>query len=270
MLRNSLPKAAMAAGTLIAAALPVMSTAALAQDGPPVYSQQPYGQQPYGQQPAYDQQGQPGPGGDYRSPPPPPEPTAPEGYDGRQMPPPPPGYVPPPNYEAQREADARYAAEAQRWARDNCVKSHGDVATGAVVGGIFGALMGGALGGRHAGGAIVAGTMLGAGAGAAVASSSNGDTSPGCPPGYVVRRDAPPYAFGYSDYYYAAPGWYSPWVFIDGSWAYRPYPYHDYYWHTWRGGYRGGYRGGDWHGGHGGDWHGGGHGGGGHGDGGHH
>ena len=34
-------------------------------------------------------------------------------------------------------------SEAQAWARDNCVKSHGDVAAGAVIGGILGAIVGG-------------------------------------------------------------------------------------------------------------------------------
>jgi len=103
-------------------------------------------------------------------------------------------------------------------------------------------------GGR--GGAVVAGTVIGAVGGAAVASGPSGETSPGCPPGYVVRRDAPPYAYPTPGYYYAAPGWYAPWVFVDGYWVFRPYPYHDYYWHTYRGPY--------WHGGYGGyhgGWH---------------
>jgi hypothetical protein len=40
---------------------------------------------------------------------------------------------------------------------------------------------------------------------------------------------------------YAAPGWYRPWVWAGGRWAYRPYPYHRYYYrHYWAG------RPGDW------------------------
>ena len=177
-----------------------------------------------------------------------------------------PGYAPPPNADAVRQADERYAADAARWARENCVKAHGDPATGAIVGGLFGALVGGALAGRHDTGAgMFVGGALGAVGGAAIAANSdNGDTSPGCPPGYVVRRDAQGYSYGGPDYYYAAPGWYQPWVFIGGGWVYRPYPYHDWYWHTYRapfgGGWRGGRGGGEWRGGgrDGGGWHGGG------------
>jgi hypothetical protein len=143
-------------------------------------------------------------------------------------------------------------------ARDNCVKSRGDTAGGAVLGGILGALIGGALGGRHDHGTgVLAGAAVGAVGGAAVASSSRGETSPGCPPGYVVRRNAATYVYAPNDYYYAAPGWYRPWVFIDGYWAYRPYPYHTYYYRTWRAPmYRGPVGPGPGYG-HG--WHGGGH-----------
>lgn len=210
--------------------------------------------------------------------PPPPEPSAPMGYNGSEPPPAPDGYIAPSDIAAQRAADARYAAEAQAWARDNCVKSHGDVAAGAVIGGILGAIVGGSLAGRHdGGGAVVAGAALGAAGGAAVAASTGGnETSPGCPPGYVVRHNAPVYAYSYPDYYYAAPGWYRPWVYTGGAWIYRPYPYHDWYWHRYRGpswyhdgwrgrpGWRGGpgwrgdgrgwHDGGGWHGG-GGGWH---------------
>ena len=101
--------------------------------------------------------------------------------------------------------------------------------------------------------------MIGAIGGAAVASSSSGATSPGCPPGYVARRDATVYSYGPPGYYYAAPDWYVPWVFMDGYWAYRPYPYHDFYWHNYGGYGHGGYgHGGYGHGGYGGG-HGGGH-----------
>jgi len=175
--------------------------------------------------------------------PPPPEPSAPDGYDGTRPPPPPPGYRDDDQYREDRTADQRYERDAERWARDNCVKSQGNAGAGAVVGGIFGAIIGSALQGRHSHGAgTVTGAVLGAGAGAVIASNSSGnETSPGCPPGYVTRRGAPDYAYGQQDYYYAAPGWYRPWIFVDGFWSYRPYPYHTYYYRTWRHG-----PGGDW------------------------
>ena len=85
-----------------------------------------------------------------------------------------------------------------------------------------------------------------------------------------LRSGAPAYSYGYSDYYYAAPDWYRPWVFEGGIWAYRPYPYHDWYYRTYRGPSRGyygrpyggrsdGYRGGGEHGGERGGDHGGEH-----------
>ena len=108
------------------------------------------------------------------------------------------------------------------------------------------ALVGGALGGRHDRGAgVFAGAAVGAVGGAAVASSSGGDTSPGCPPGFVVRGGAPDWGYQPEGYYYAAPSWYRPWVFIDNGWVYRPYPYHSFYYRQWRGGYGHG----GWHGG---------------------
>ena len=218
---------------LVMTAAPLFS-AAQAQEGPPIRNDQS------------------ATGYDYRNPPP--EPGAPSGYDGRQMPPPPPGYTPSPNNEAQRAADDRYAAEANRWARENCVKSQSNAGSGALIGGILGAIIGSGLGGRHDhGGGMAAGAAIGAIGGAAIGSSSGGETSPGCPPGYVLRRNAANYAYAAPDYYYAAPGWYRPWVFIDGYWAYRPYPYHDYYYRTWRAGpgYSRGYREGrgEWRGG---------------------
>jgi hypothetical protein len=161
----------------------------------------------------------------------------PNGYDGTR-PPPPPGYAAGPNDAQYAIADQRYAQNAESWARDNCVKSRGNVAGGAAVGGILGALIGGALGGRHDRGAgVLAGAAVGAVGGAAVASSTGGETSPGCPPGFVTRGGAVAYSYQPEGYYYAAPGWYRPWVYIDNSWVYRPYPYHDYYYRTWRGGY---------------------------------
>lgn len=216
------------------------------------YDQQQYQQQQYNQQQQYQNPN----GGDYRNPTPPPEPDMPSGYDGTRPPPPPPGYASGPNDAQYAAADQRYAQNAESWARDNCVKSRGNVAGGAAVGGILGALIGGALGGRHDRGAgVLAGAAVGAVGGAAVASSTGGETSPGCPPGFVTRGGAVAYSYQPEGYYYAAPGWYRPWVYIDNSWVYRPYPYHDYYYRTWRGGWgRPGWRGGPhgWHGGPGG------------------
>jgi hypothetical protein len=121
-----------------------------------------------------------------------------------------------------------------------------------VIGGLFGALLGSSIAGRHDRGAgALMGGIAGAAGGAAVGSAQDNATSPGCPPGYVVRSGAP--AFYYdgwnSDYVYAAPGWYHPWVFVEGRWSYRPYPYHTWYYRHygwgrpgWHGGWRGGYR----------------------------
>ena len=128
-------------------------------------------------------------GYDYRNPPP--EPAAPQGYDGRELPPPPPGYVPSENESALRAADERYAAEANRWARENCVKSPSNAGSGALIGGILGAIIGSGVSGRHDhGGGMAAGAAIGAIGGAAIGSASSTDTSPGCPPGYSVRREA--------------------------------------------------------------------------------
>ena len=169
--------------------------------------------------------------------PPPPELAPPIGYDGTRPPPPPPGYEPPSDEIAMRAADDRYAVDAERWARRNCVKAHANPAAGAVVGGILGAIIGSGLAGRHDRGAgTLAGAAIGAMGGAAIAGSADSDaTSPGCPPGYVVRDDAGPYGYEAPDYYYAAPPWYRPWVLFGGVWLYRPYPYHDWYYRTYRG-----------------------------------
>jgi len=241
MARRKVDRVGLALGTgacaLMLAASPVLGAAAMAQAVPPMN----YGDGQYGGQ----QDAPPPGGGDYRNPvppadqapqgydAPPSEPGAPEGYDPSRPPPPPQGYAAPEDMAAINAADQRYAYEAQRWAAENCVKSHGDTAAGAVVGGIFGAILGGAIGGGH-GGAVAAGAALGAVGGAAVASNSGGATSPGCPPHYVLRRDAAPYGYAPSGYYYAAPSWYVPWVFVGGAWTYRPYPYHDWYWRTYR------------------------------------
>lgn len=178
-----------------------------------------------------------------------PEPPPPPGYDGRSLPPPPPGYVASP--EDRRDADERYAANAERWARENCVKSGNNAGTGALVGGILGAIIGSSVAGRHDRGAgAFAGAAIGAVGGAAVGSQSGGETSPGCPPGYSVRRDAVTYTYVEPDYVYAAPGWYRPWVYSGDAWVYRPYPYHGWYSRTYRvrswGDHGGYYRGEGW------------------------
>jgi hypothetical protein len=163
-------------------------------------------------------------------------PPPPPGYNGDQPPPPPPGYDPNEAPPQQGDEDQQYARQAESWAQTYCVKSHGNVAAGAVAGGIIGALIGSGVAGRgHRGGGAAVGAVVGAGAGAAVAANSGGETSPGCPPGYVVRGDAPAFYYdGPIDY--AAPDWYRPWFFDDGRWIYRPYPYHVWYYnHYWRG-----------------------------------
>lgn len=169
----------------------------------------------------------------------------PPGYDGTLPPPPPPGYQPSAADLAQRDRDARYAADSEAWARSYCVRSQSNAGVGAVIGGIFGAIVGNGLSGRHDHGAgTLAGAAVGAVGGAAIGSTTQGQTSPGCPPGYVVRREAPPLAYDsgyYADYSYAAPGWYRPWVFVDGYWNYRPYPYHAWYYRTYRPYYGGGW-----------------------------
>lgn len=192
---------------------------------------------------------------DYPDAPPPRDDAPPPGYDGTRPPPPPPEYRADQDDAAQRAQDDRYEAYAEDWAERNCFKAHSNAGAGAVIGGLFGALLGSGLSGRHdhGSGALVGG-LLGAGAGAAIGSTSSNDTSPGCPPGYVVRNDAPAFYYGGYDgpYYYAAPGWYRPWVFYEGRWNYRPYPYHAWYYTHYRyggrgygrpgGGYGGGYR----------------------------
>lgn len=190
--------------------------------------QQPNGSYQNGQYPQQPYQGPPPQGYDYDRAPPP-------GYDGRQTPPPPPGYQPGPNEQQIAQQDRYYADRAQRWAQDNCVKSHGDGAGGALLGGLLGAIIGHSVGSRgDRGTATVAGAVIGGVGGAAIASSSDGRTSPGCPPGYVVRRSAEPYYFE-NDYVYAAPAWYHPWFFYGGRWVYRPYPYHEFYARQYRG-----------------------------------
>ncbi|MBB3358063.1 MULTISPECIES: hypothetical protein [unclassified Novosphingobium] len=212
------------------------------QNAPQGYNQQGYNQQGYDQR-GYNQQPPQGyaPNGttttlsvqvqSYDQGPPP-------GYDGTRPPPPPPGYSPAAIDQAQAERDARYAADAEAWARDNCVKARSNATAGAVIGGIFGALVGNGLSSRHDGGfGTLAGAAVGAVGGAAIGGSTANQTSPGCPPGFVVRSGAAPYSYDtvyFSNYYYAAPGWYRPWVYVGDRWTYRPYPYHDYYYRAYR------------------------------------
>ena len=165
--------------------------------------------------------------GDYRD-----DDAPPPGYDGSQPPPPPPGYRPDASYAAQEEQDQRYEAYAEDWSQRYCVKARSNAGAGAVIGGLFGALLGSSIAGRgdRGAGAFVGG-VAGAAGGAAIGSTTSNDTSPGCPPGFVVRNDAPAFYYrGYGDpYYYAAPVWYRPWIFYEGRWTYRPYPYHAWY-----------------------------------------
>ena len=175
----------------------------------------------------------------------------PPGYSDGATPPPPPGYSGYGQDPAQQAQDQRYAYYAEQWARDNCVRSQGDVAGGAFIGGLFGALIGAGVSGGRGGGAL-AGAAIGGTTGAVIASSAGGDTtSPGCPRGYVVRDGAPDFYYASGPYAYAAPGWYNPWVWWGGAWVFRPYPYHAWYYHNY---WRGGWRGGGWRGGYGHRW----------------
>ncbi|MDE2302086.1 MAG: hypothetical protein KGK11_05955 [Sphingomonadales bacterium] len=245
-------KAILIAGTIALVFGPLLAGAAAAQPAPPPPPPGYQGDVPppgyNGEAPPAGYNGGPPPG--YNGGPPPGDVPPPVGYDGTRMPPPPPGYQQGPDWRDQQAADQRYAWQAEQWAHEFCVKAHGNTAAGAVIGGVLGMIVGGGIAGPGSRGfGSFAGGALGAGAGAAIASNSNSDaTSPGCPPGFVVRGGA---RWGYAPpgYYYAAPGWYRPWVFIDGNWIYRPYPYHSWYWHhyhDWDGrGYYGHDRG--WH-----------------------
>jgi hypothetical protein len=197
------------------------------QQPPPGYNGYDQGPPPgyngYDQQPGYNDNQGPPPGFDeYAS-------QAPPGYDASQPPPPPPGYQGAPPRDDQQRADAAYATAAQQWAAANCVRSGGNVAAGAVIGGIFGALIGAGVSGYgHTGAGTAIGAAIGGTTGAAIASGQQGATSPGCPPGYVLRGGAPGFYYG-GPYAYAAPAWYNPWIWYGGSWLYRPYPYHTWY-----------------------------------------
>lgn len=129
--------------------------------------------------------------------------NAPPGYDGSQPPPPPPGYQPNARAAGADPQDQRYQAYAEDWAQRNCVRSGQSAGTGAVIGGLLGALVGSRVTGWHDRGA---GALIGGVAGAAggVAVGSAEETSPGCPPGFVVRGRAPAFAYDGPDYFYAA------------------------------------------------------------------
>lgn len=161
------------------------------------------------------------------------------GQDGQYSVPPPAGYRPEGGRYAgpdrDRDDDDLFSREAERWAAENCIaERRGNAAAGAVIGGLIGALAGSGLAdGRDRGPAAV----LGAGAGAVAGSSIARNSSPDCPPGYILRRDpqpfyAPPF---HPTVVYVAPAWYDPWILYRGHWLYRPYPYHRF-WHDrhWR------------------------------------
>jgi hypothetical protein len=220
-------KSAVGLSAALALSMTVSSLAtgvASAQDAPPP---PPSGYDPNSSSQGYDPN---------TSPPPPPPPgyndpgQPPPGYDpNNAAPPPPKGYNGADQTPQAREQDQRYEYAAEQWSARYCVdeRSH-NTAAGAVIGGLFGAVLGSAIGGRgsHFAGAVVGGTA-GAVAGGAIASSSSA-TSPGCPPGYVVRTGAPAFYAG-PEIVYAAPVWYHPWIWYGGRWVYRPYPYHRYY-----------------------------------------
>ena len=173
MLPRFVKNSLFAATGLSMAVAPCAAAGALAQSAPPPSGgyDQGYDQAPPPAQGGYDQgyddqgpppgydQGSPPPGYDRGTPPaggynqaPPqgyaPPPVAPPGYDGTRPPPPPPGYQPGPADAAQRDQDQRYSAYAEQWARDNCVKAHGDAGTGALIGGALGAIIGSGFGGH--------------------------------------------------------------------------------------------------------------------------
>jgi len=174
----------------------------------------------------------PPPSGDYGPPPGAP----PDEVQNEQGPPPPPqGYSDQyDNSSRAQQENEDYSRRAQDWAARYCYRRSDNAAGGAIIGGVLGALLGGGIAGRgnHTTGALIGGGV-GAVAGASIGASS---TSPGCPPGMVVRDDAPPF-YGpvfYGGYGYYAPPGYRPWIWYGGRWVYRPYPYFRYYYHEHR------------------------------------
>ena len=203
---------------------------------PQQQGQYPQGQYPQGQ---YPQEQYPNPAQQY-----PPQQQPQQGYpQGYQAPAPyqDPALQAPPGYTAQdaqrdqseqaRAYDRGYAAAAQQWSTTNCIRQEQNrTAAGAIIGGVLGAVIGSNIaGGRDRGAGAVVGGALGAVAGGAVAQSSG----PGCPPGYVLRPGAPAFYYGpppgAAVVVYDQPSWYNPWIWYDGAWVYRPYPYHRYY-----------------------------------------
>jgi hypothetical protein len=163
----------------------------------------------------------PPPGVEYGNPPPPPPPSGYSDADrSRDL------------AQAQIDADRSYQRAVEQWAAANCVREQDNrTVAGAVIGGALGALTGGVVG-RGPGAAV--GGAVGAVAGAAVGA---GSTSPGCPPGYVVRVGAPPFYYVYHgpEWVYVAPPDYRPWIWVGGRWFYRPYPYYRFWrLHHWR------------------------------------
>jgi hypothetical protein len=101
---------------------------------------------------------------------------------------------------------------------------------GAIIGGVLGAVIGSSVAGRYDRGAgAVVGGGLGALAGGAIANSQG----PGCPPGFALRSGAPAFVYGPPPggvaVVYDEPTWYNPWLWYNGAWIYRPYPYHRYW-----------------------------------------
>jgi hypothetical protein len=249
-LMKSLTASAVSAAMLTATGAEAMAQPAPSYQPPPQGYQQPQGQQPpegYQQQPqGYQQQQQ------YQQPPPQGYAPPPQGYQqgSQQQPYQDPALQPPPGYSAQdaqrdatpaeRQYDQQYAASAEAWSQANCVRQEQNRnAAGAIIGGVLGAVIGSSVAGRYDRGAgAVVGGGLGAIAGGAIASSQG----PGCPPGFVLRAGAPPFAYGpppgASVVVYDAPSWYNPWIWYNGAWIYRPYPYHRYWGEHYRRDYR--------------------------------
>jgi hypothetical protein len=150
------------------------------------------------------------------------QPYAPQAYSPQAQPYAPQAVAPAPTPDQQ----AAYANAAQNWAQANCVKSHGDIGAGAVIGGIFGAIVGSSFGGRHDhGDGAVAGAIIGSVGGAAIAASDEGTrTSVGCPPGYVLRQGGVSFStvsYGVAPLAFVAG--YNPWFWVGNRWTYRPY-----------------------------------------------
>ena len=214
----------LASSTVCGAMLLSTAAQAFAQAPPQGYQQQP--PQGYQQPP----QGYPAPPPGYQGAPP---------QQGTYQDP---ALQPPPGYsqsdaqrdasEAERNYDRGYAAAAEQWSSANCIRQEQNrTAAGAIIGGVLGAVIGSNIaGGRSRGAGAVVGGTLGAVAGGAIANNQG----PGCPPGFVLRPGAPVFYYGpppgAAVVVYDQPGWYNPWLWYDGRWIYRPYPYHRY-WH---------------------------------------